>query len=269
MDKSILYKTAKNKNSAVFFTGESLIDGMPVIGIATGLKKPSINTKTGPMIQIYILRADTPPKEAADMGLDVSVFGNCQLRPIIAAVIAAKTGNDISECYVDKIRGPNAVWHSWNNGNIAFIKPAELADIIDDTGAAIRYGAYGDPAAIPNNIWYTLSKNNSIAATGYTHQWRSVDPRFRSICMASVDTPEQYHEARENGWRTFRTRHASMDLLEGEFICPASEEGGKRTACDRCGLGGGKGENDRRRSATIIAHGPTATRWAQAVGIEV
>lgn len=236
MDKSILYKNAKNKNSAIFFIGESLIDGMRVIAIATGLKKHSINTKTGPMIQIYILRADTPPKEAADMGLDVSVCGDCQLRPIIAAVIAAKTGNDISECYVDKIRGPNAVWHSWNNGNIAFIDPGELADIINDTGAPIRYGAYGDPAAIPNNIWYTLSKNNSIAATGYTHQWET-RPDLAPLFMASIDpvtypdTDKARKSAAAMGFKTYRVITDITDIRENEILCP--EKSG-RTNCANC-----------------------------------
>ena len=232
MDKSILYKTAKNKNSAIFFIGESLIDVMPVIGIATGLKNSSINTKTGPMIQIYILRADTPPKEAADMGLDVSVCGDCQLRPIIAA----EFGKNAPVCYVDKIRGPNAVWHSWNNGNIAFINPAELADIIDDTGAAIRYGAYGDPAAIPNNIWYTLSKNNSIAATGYTHQWET-RPDLAPLFMASIDpvtypaTAKARASAAARGFKTYRVITDLTASRKNEILCP--EKSG-RTNCANC-----------------------------------
>ena len=232
MGKSILYKTAKNKNSAVFFTGESLIDGIPVIGIATGLKNSSINTKTGPMIQIYILRADTPPKEAADMGLDVSVCGDCQLRPIIAA----EFGKNAPVCYVDKIRGPNAVWHSWNNGNIAFIDPGELADIIDDTGAPIRYGAYGDPAAIPNNIWYTLSKNSAIAATGYTHQWQT-RPDLAPLFMASIDpvtypdTDKARKSAAAMGFKTYRVITDITDIRENEILCP--EKSG-RTNCAKC-----------------------------------
>ena len=46
----------------------------------------------------------------------------------------------------------------------------------------IRLGSYGDPAAVPIEIWDNLC---SVAAnyTGYTHQWATCDPNLKNYCM--------------------------------------------------------------------------------------
>jgi hypothetical protein len=73
--------------------------------------------------------------------------------------------------------------------------------------------------------------------------------------MASVDTPAEYQTAKSNGWRTFRTRLASFAKLSNEIICPASDEGGHRSDCERCKLCCGAQLNDRRKDILITVHG--------------
>ena len=45
----------KNNNGLILFKGRSLINDMPIVVIATGLKAVTSNKKTGDMIQTWIL----------------------------------------------------------------------------------------------------------------------------------------------------------------------------------------------------------------------
>ena len=67
-------------NSAVIHEGKSPYDGAEIMVLASGIKVPSTNVKTGWMIQIYILRKDMPPVEAVRLELDASVCGDCVMR---------------------------------------------------------------------------------------------------------------------------------------------------------------------------------------------
>jgi hypothetical protein len=78
------------------------------------------------MLQAYILRADMPPSEAAAIGADVTVCGQCALRPLLVK-ISRSQGKDYIPCYVDKVRGPDSVWHSWHDGNVEYVTPSEAA----------------------------------------------------------------------------------------------------------------------------------------------
>ena len=51
-------------NGMVVFEGKSRIDGAPIVVILTALNG-SMNTKTGHMVQSYIMRADIDPVKAA------------------------------------------------------------------------------------------------------------------------------------------------------------------------------------------------------------
>tara|TARA_R110000850_G_scaffold119182_2_gene236458 strand:- start:428 stop:826 length:399 start_codon:yes stop_codon:yes gene_type:complete len=116
----------------------------------------------------------------------------------------------------------------------------------------IRIGAYGDGAALPLNVMADLT--HGIFHTGYTHAWQS-RPDLRQFLMASVDNPTEYDAAKQSGWRTFRVRTADENLDPQEIACPASDEAGKRTSCDHCGLCDGSRPDDQRKSVAIIAHG--------------
>jgi hypothetical protein len=122
-------------------------------------------------------------------------------------------------------------------------------------GRKVRFGAYGDPAAVPLAVWDSIA---SVAAgvTGYTHQWRTADVGFARHCMASADSAEEGREARRMGYRNFIVRPAGSVKPKGAVVCPASEEAGKRTVCADCLQCGGTG-NGRKQDVTIMAHGAT------------
>ena len=51
-----------NPNGRILYEGPSMLDGAPIVVIATGFAERSGNDKTGAMIQTWILRADIPPR---------------------------------------------------------------------------------------------------------------------------------------------------------------------------------------------------------------
>jgi len=69
-----------NKNGVVVWRGASEIDGAPIVMIVTGLTSKSQNSKTGAMMQTWILREDMDPMEAMRQNVDVSICGACLLR---------------------------------------------------------------------------------------------------------------------------------------------------------------------------------------------
>ena len=52
----------KNPNGYIIYEGASLLDGKPIVAIA--LTGKSTNTKTGAMIQTFIIRSDIDPLTA-------------------------------------------------------------------------------------------------------------------------------------------------------------------------------------------------------------
>jgi hypothetical protein len=117
-----------NANTLCVYDGPSLVDGVRTIVLVTGFETPSINTKTGDMLQAYILRADLSPSEAVKIGADETVCGNCAMRPILVALAKTKEpDNDTIACYVDKVRGPDGAWNSWFAGNVEYVTPSEAA----------------------------------------------------------------------------------------------------------------------------------------------
>jgi len=72
------------KGTTEEWRGESPIDGAAIVMLATGQTKPSDNTKTGPMVQTFIIRQDMKPIEAVKTGKDKSICDGCKFRPILA-----------------------------------------------------------------------------------------------------------------------------------------------------------------------------------------
>lgn len=234
-------------SGVVIYRGPSLLDARPVVVVVTGLAGASANTKTGGMVQTWILRDGIHPVDAVRTGADASVCGQCPLRPALAAKNAAR-------CYVNHGFGPASIHRALARGAYPTVTPAEAGEMIRATGRPVRLGAYGDPGAVPAGIWDALTAGN--AYTGYTHQWRR-SPALRGLCMASVGSAAEAAEAESLGWRTFRVRAASEALRPGEIVCPASAEGGHRVQCADCRLCAGASRVGAR-SVAIIDHGPTS-----------
>lgn len=243
---SMSNKRRKPANGIVVYKGPSQLDGQPIVVILTGIRESSENIKTGAMLQTWILREDMAPQEAIKAGADYSICGDCKHRG---------ESQRTRTCYVLAFQAPTTVWNAYHHGSyLTDWNDKALAKV---QGRPLRLGSYGDPTAVPADVWADLVmavRPQKVA--GYTHQWSR--PEFQSfscILMASVDTSEEREQAKALGWRTFRTRTPLESVETGEVICPASEEGGKLASCERCGLCAG--QSSKAKDPTIIVHGNT------------
>ncbi len=233
-----------NPNGRVLYEGPSLLDGVPIVVIATGFAESSANGKTGAMIQTWIMRQDIPPHEAFRAPEGASVCGDCPH-------YRDKT------CYVNWGRAPRAVWQCWRHG-------AGYAQAVpsDFDGVDLRIGSAGDPAAVPVDVWLEILWR-CASRTGYTHQWRQ--PRFRSFMsfvQASCDSLQDLEDAKAAGWATFTVLPKGQADPPGTVHCAASIEKGQKTTCQRCGLCNGVSAD-----VVIWAHGSRggAVQWAPPV----
>jgi hypothetical protein len=250
----------KPMNGFVLYRGPSTIDGQPIIVIATGLETGGSNSKTGHMVQVYILRADMNPLKAVQIGADESICGSCQHRGKV--IKDRKTGerkNVGRSCYVTLMHGPRVVWDAFSRGIYPDIPLAKARKLL--ARRRVRLGAYGDPGAVPSRVW-EQALDLVTELSGYSHLWREF-PMLSAFCMASCDSEQDREEAKALGFRTFRVRGKSDPKLDGEGHCPASKEMGKATQCAQCLLCGGA-RSAAKADITIIAHGAGASHYERA-----
>jgi len=229
---------SRKATGAVVYDGPSAINGERIVGIVT---YDSDNPKTGDMSQLWILDAgDIKPSDVVKQGKDGSVCGDC--------AFASGKG-----CYVNTAHAPNGVWKAWKAGRYASGLPTSRAK-------AIRLGAYGDPAALPYDVVAQLVERFD-GHTGYTHQWQTCDPRHSALLMASTEKPFDTAVARAHGWRTARV--GTTTTLGFEIVCPATEEGGRKTTCDKCQLCNGAGQ---AKNILFPAHGSRKARALIQIG---
>lgn len=241
-------KASKQARAGIIYQGPSAIDGAPIVAIAIA---QSSNSKTGDMVQTYIIRADVDPVSAVRTLADVSICGTCKHR--------GRIGFADRSCYVNVGQGPGAVFRALIRGRYPTLNEDQTRAI--GAGRMVRLGTYGDPHAVPIAVWRALVAD-AIGHTGYTHAWR--DPAaqaLRELCMASADTDDERAHAQALGWRTFRVRMPNEPMAQREFACPASAEMGHRVTCAECGACNGNATG-RRGSPVIIAHGAFARRFA-------
>ena len=239
-------KQIKRPSGVILYRGKSYLDGSDIVVVATF---DSDNSKTGNMIQTWIIRADQHPIEAIKSGGDRAICGNCPHR-----------GNNDGtgrSCYVTVHQAPSQVYNTFVRGGYPVYNPSQHAQYF--TGRMMRLGAYGDPVAAPIEAWEQVLPFVK-GWTGYTHGWRrtNISRRFNQYLMASCDSVEDRNIAKADGWRTFRVRSAYDAIQSREFICPASDEAGYKKTCEECGacagLRGGKISSDAG-DVTIIVHG--------------
>ena len=235
-------KKKKKPIGIILYKGNSLYDGKKIMIISTGVFNKSKNSKTGEMIQTYILRRDICPLLAHRLGEDKSICTTCKHK-------------ENSTCYVNIGQGPKSVYSAYHNDSY---RDFEEGDIKYFKGKNIRIGSYGDPAIIPFEVIDYICKDAN-KVTGYTHFWKSCDQRLKKYCMASVDSIKdymnEYYEANNLGWRTFRIRENEDNLLvNNEIMCPASKESGVKNTCSNCGLCSGL-SNKSNKNIVILLHG--------------
>lgn len=212
--------------------------------VATGFVKKSDNSKTGRMIQIWILAKALDPVSAVKSGHDRVICGSCPLRGIYGS---GRT------CYVNVGQAPLAVFRAWQRGAYP-----RLEDVTVFAGRTVRFGAYGDPTHLPFDLARTIA-DVSAGWTGYTHQWRR--PMFqawRSLVMASVETTQDARIAEAMGWRTFRVT-GDADHHSNETLC-LSERG---VSCEDCLLCSGTSKT--AKSIFIPVHGIGKGHYSKAV----
>ena len=195
----------------VVYEGPSEIDGKPIVAVLT---EGSKNLKTGNMAQIWILCQNETPLEAVKSGNDTSICGNCALRG--------------DSCYVNLAFAPSSVYKAYKRGIYRHRLPKHAAK-----HRSIRIGAYGDIFALPKKIVKELIKA-SAGHTAYTHQWREQKAQYlKGIAIASVDSLQEYKEAKSLGWQTFRIYKDSKPL-KTEKVCPAKPGKYECIDCLRC-----------------------------------
>lgn len=239
-------------NAAIVWRGLSRFDhATPIVVLLTGLRQASRNRKTGPAVQAYVLVEGVLPVDAAWSGVDAAICGDCPRR---------QTESEAISCYVSMYRGMSRLGHKLVRGGYPELRIDEISRFL--AGRLLRVGAYGDPAAVPVEVWMSLI-GRAQGWTAYTHQWRRA-PELKPIAMASVDSIAEARLAKALGWRTFRVRAPDNDpVVQGEIVCPASIEAGKRTTCNECRLCAGLASFGR--DIAIIDHS-TKALWSRGLG---
>lgn len=230
----------------ILYEGPSLIDGAPIVVIINKIHFRSKNMKTGDAIQTWIIRSDMPPLEALQNGHDASVCGTCPARG--------------QWCYVQVGREVSSVYKAYKRGSYDPWDPEQHLDLL--SRRYVRFGSYGDPAAVPLQVWTPLLEKCAMH-TAYTHQWRDIDVEDWGWCMASCDTLAERDVAKAEGWRSFVTVLEEDKRTRGLASCPASAEQGYKLTCAECGYCGGTYDRGATPAGDvmIIAHGPLAARY--------
>ena len=199
----------------LLYKGPSAINGEPIVCIATGTHNPSKNKKTGAMVQIWILHAKYFPTIAVKKGEDEAICGDCKHRN--------------KSCYVNVFQAPTNIWRSYIKG---LYKKTKVPQAVKNR--FVRIGAYGDMAALPEEINNKLVQY-SKGHTAYTHQWKLPEAQYlKEIAVASVDSINEYRQAKKLGWQTFRIYKDSDQLITEQRCIAQIIENTQCLDCLKC-----------------------------------
>ncbi len=246
----MLHKTTKQNKakpitSGIAYAGPSLIDGKPIVLILIG---ESDNSKTGNMVQSYIIRSDIDPITANRIGADYSICGNCKHRGI-ANPDKIKGLADNRSCYVNIGQGVLQVYKAFIAGKYPILDNDQLQSML--SGRMLRIGSYGDAMAVPQGVINTLIGYAS-GHTAYTHQYSMIKPDQPLPYMVSADSEIDAVAFHSRGYRTFRVvpiADINKPLLSNEIECPSY----KGIECRDCRLC--NGNKSKGKSIAILAHG--------------
>lgn len=223
--------------SGILWQGNSLIDGSPIVCIAVA---QSSNSKTGNMVQTYIIRSDIDPITANRTGLDYAICGNCPHRGVADTTKESGLATGRS-CYVNLGQGVLQVYKGFVSGRYPVLSQSDIKSMVQDR--MVRIGTYGDGAAVPAEVWQSI-KEHAQGVTAYTHQGLHQDSHF----MVSADSLSVAQSAWNIGKRTFRIVQDYTEKQANEVICPSS----KGVQCNDCGLCDG---SKQAKSVVIQVHG--------------
>jgi hypothetical protein len=239
----------------ILYQGPSRIDGSPIVAIAT---IDSANPKTADMVQVWIIRSDMHPSEAIKLGKDNAICGECPQR-----------WNKGGGCYVIVANGPAAVYRRFATGD-GYQDENHIRRVTKAlVRQPIRLGAYGDPTAVPFEVWEELIAQGCHLWTGYTHSWHLAENQeYRQLLMASCDSQAEARKAKAMGWRFFLVQKdikgLQADPLLGSVVeCLNTSK--RRLTCDECGACDGTRADSRSINATSIVvevHGFKRNKFA-------
>lgn len=239
--------------NVLFYDGPSRLTGDRIFVIATAQNG---NRKIGPMLQLWITPAISPI-EAVKTGKDAAVCGDCRLR-------GDGRGHG-RVCYVETWRAVENIWQSQRRADRTDRMPVDVF-ATSVAGLQLRIGAYGDPVAVPLEVWAPLLR---VAGghTAYTHQWKRDDlaAGYRDWCMASVDSDAEQRDAERRGWRTFRVRAVDGPVLATEVVCPHERDADIK--CGGCSLC--RGAARPAKNIVVTVHGVSGRKYFQRAPVDV
>lgn len=234
---------------AVLWEGPSRLNGEPIVVIATGLDGTSKNSKTGAMVQTWILHQQFPPGKAVRTGADAAICGDCIHRVV----------NGLSTCYVNVAFGPSRVWEAYKKGIYPQVTPEVCKEIKKHH---VRFGSYGDPVAVSKRVWSKIRPKDARDHTGYTHAWNTRHAfHHKDFLMASVESEAEAKEAKAKGWRCFLVVPRNRPVPKAFKWCPSDElNPNKKVLCEDCGVCNGV-RGAQSSDIAIYAHGSTAASF--------
>ena len=205
----------------------------------------SDNSKTGNMIQIWIMARNVHPVESRRTGHDATL--QCQGCPH-----ASNQG-----CYVSPL-ALMAIYRTYKAGGYKHLHlgSPEWSTFFD--GASVRFGAYGNPSMLPLSLVSDIV-DRAYSHTGYMHDWSlmpvELAKAYGHFFMASCE-PSNVQFAQNLGLRTFTVvSEVPTDKALG-IECLADAKG---LQCIDCGLCDGTARSATRSrslpSVWIKAHG--------------
>jgi hypothetical protein len=216
---------AKTPIGFIVDRGLSPIDQQPYVAIMVLRSK---NVKTGDMAQVFIIRPDIAPLAAILSGDDYTICGDCPHR----RKWDSELEKFVRSCYVDVGKSVGSVYRAFMRGSYPDYDPSLHARYI--RGRRIRWGSYGDPAILTENVVRDLT-SLADGHTGYSHQWRHDWAQWaRGLFQASCDGVTDYFDASAAGWKTFAVIPKSSVPYSGK-LCPATAEGSS-AQCVTCRL---------------------------------
>jgi len=134
----------------IIYEGPSLIDGSPIVVL---VQSGSRNSKTGNMVQTFILRSDVDPITASRTGEDRAICGDCIHR---GKPSDKDKGTALGRtCYVTLAHAPLGKYKAYKRGSYTSVSGHKaIADL--GFGKTVRLGTSGDPSAAPTRLWDSL-----------------------------------------------------------------------------------------------------------------
>jgi len=195
----------------------------------------SINSKTGDMVQVWILDRNLHPVESIQTGKDA-------LHQCAGCPFASGKG-----CYVAPMP-LMAIWAKFQRNDYPSLVFNSLEWNEFWAGKAVRFGAYGNPSMIPLAIVESIAAL-ALKYTGYFHNWKEMSaPEARAygrFFMASAE-PWNMRKANRLGLRTFTVFPEGVQPESAGIECLADSKG---LTCAECGLCDGTARSAKRSKA--------------------